>query len=230
VPNQGGTIYAIGAQGTPLVKIGSTSKAVATRLAQLQTGQPFVLHVIAAANVEGNLSKIEHQIHIFLQAEQRRGEWFETTMDVPKLEALILRAVQELALQEQPALWELEPQAQREQQKVPMALQGLRIDLQEALEEVQRVYETAEKDIYHILQIATEVAGLIKASLDAFMTTKQDMQGNPAWPDTPEEKARAQAMYEKTLLAIDRIPQMFPPTLPIWLLRRAGPVAMDHAM
>jgi DNA-binding XRE family transcriptional regulator len=99
--SHGGTIYAIGAQGTPLVKIGSTSTAVTTRLAQLQTGQPFPLHLIAAVSVETDVARIEHQIHLFLQAEQRRGEWFEIMIDTPQLEALILRTVQCIERQKQ---------------------------------------------------------------------------------------------------------------------------------
>jgi len=92
--NHGGTIYAIGAVGTSLVKIGCTTKTVERRLVALQTGQPFPLQVVAALPVETNLHRIEKLIHQFLETERQHGEWFALEIDQPRLEALILRAVQ----------------------------------------------------------------------------------------------------------------------------------------
>jgi DNA-binding XRE family transcriptional regulator len=94
MPKPGGTIYAIGAVGTSWVKIGSTRAGVAQRLKILQTGQPFPLQVLAIVPVETDVQRIEHQVHVFLAEEQRRGEWFEVAMDAARLEALVVCAVQ----------------------------------------------------------------------------------------------------------------------------------------
>jgi len=102
MPSPGGTIYAIGAMGTSWVKIGCTTGPVMKRLQTLQTGQPFPLQVRAAIPVETDAHRIERQVHAFLEAERRRGEWFDVPMDTATLEALIVRAVAYLAAQEAP--------------------------------------------------------------------------------------------------------------------------------
>lgn len=102
MPKPGGTIYAIGAQGTPWVKIGCTHIPVEERLRTLQIGQPFPLHLIAAVPVEADMRRIEKYVHDFLSAERRRGEWFEMPMDLVTLEALIVRAIASLSLLEEP--------------------------------------------------------------------------------------------------------------------------------
>jgi DNA-binding Xre family transcriptional regulator len=91
---ESGYIYAIGAAGTSHVKIGSTRRDVQGRLRVLQVGHPFRLHMLASVAVETNLRRIERQIHTFLAEERQRGEWFDISMDVATLEALIVRAVQ----------------------------------------------------------------------------------------------------------------------------------------
>ena len=96
----GGYIYAIGAVGTSYVKIGRTTGPVLQRLQTLQTGQPFPLQVLASVPVETDAHRIEKQVHTFLEAERRRGEWFDVPMDMATLEALILRAVAYLAAEE----------------------------------------------------------------------------------------------------------------------------------
>jgi transcriptional regulator with XRE-family HTH domain len=95
--NPGGIIYAIGAVGTSWVKIGRTAGPVMQRLKTLQTGQPFPLQVLASLPVETDAHRIEKQVHAFLEAERRRGEWFAVEMDTPTLEALIVRAMEYLA-------------------------------------------------------------------------------------------------------------------------------------
>jgi DNA-binding XRE family transcriptional regulator len=90
----GGTIYAIAAEGTTLVKIGSTTTAVDKRLKSLQTGQPFPLSVLAAIPVDGDVLRIERQVHAFLAEDRRRGEWFDIALDGESLAALVVRAVQ----------------------------------------------------------------------------------------------------------------------------------------
>ena len=96
----GGTIYAIGAVGTSLVKIGSTRSSVTRRLRALQTGQPFPLQLLATVPVGSDVQRIEKQVHAFLEAARRRGEWFDFPMNSTMLEKLIVRAVKALGAQE----------------------------------------------------------------------------------------------------------------------------------
>jgi transcriptional regulator with XRE-family HTH domain len=67
----------------------------------LQIGQPFPLQVLASIPVETDAQRIEKQVHAFLAAERRRGEWFEIDLDTPALEQLVVRAVQYVAEQEE---------------------------------------------------------------------------------------------------------------------------------
>jgi DNA-binding XRE family transcriptional regulator len=97
----GGYIYAIGASGTALVKIGSTQR-VEKRLKTLQTGQPFALQTLAAVQVETDVRRIERQVHAFLVTEHRRGEWFEVPIDEERLTSLVQRAMVYLAEQDAP--------------------------------------------------------------------------------------------------------------------------------
>jgi DNA-binding XRE family transcriptional regulator len=92
--NSGGTIYAIGVEGSSLVKIGSTRGDVEQRAKILQTGQPFVLRVLASVTVEADVQRIEHHLHTLLSHVHRRGEWFEIVVDASTLEALVLQAIQ----------------------------------------------------------------------------------------------------------------------------------------
>ena len=103
MPDPGGTMYAIGVVGTSYVKIGKTTVPVERRLQALQIGQPLPLQILATVPVEANLHRIEKQVHAFLEAEWRRGEWFDLPMDLATLEALIVRAVAYLAAQEDQA-------------------------------------------------------------------------------------------------------------------------------
>ncbi len=73
---RGGFIYAIGAGGTELGKIGKTRGPVAKRVAMLQTGYPARLQIVAHAHVEEDLSRIEKAIHHFLETDLQHGEWF----------------------------------------------------------------------------------------------------------------------------------------------------------
>ena len=93
----GGFIYAIGAEGSPHVKIGHTRTAVKKRLRALQIGHPSRLHILATVPVDDHLARIEKQIHRFLADQQQQGEWFAVQVDQDQLEALIMRAVQCLA-------------------------------------------------------------------------------------------------------------------------------------
>jgi protein involved in ribonucleotide reduction len=96
----GGILYAIAAEGTGFVKIGSTRGTVEKRLRDLQTGQPFVLAVLATMVIEQDLRQIEQAVHTFLAHEHRRGEWFAVSIaDSEQFEQLVARALQWFAKQ-----------------------------------------------------------------------------------------------------------------------------------
>lgn len=88
----GGFIYAIGAEGHPQVKIGSTKGSVEKRLAQLQTGYPGRLAILATVAVESNLLDIETRIHTFLIDQHVHGEWFAIAMSQERLVDLVFYA------------------------------------------------------------------------------------------------------------------------------------------
>lgn len=71
-----GYLYVIRAVGTNLYKIGITSRSVADRLKELQTGNPIKLEVVRSYQFIGT-SKIERELHEHLYAYRRSGEWFE---------------------------------------------------------------------------------------------------------------------------------------------------------
>jgi DNA-binding XRE family transcriptional regulator len=95
--SSGGFIYAIGAEGSPHVKIGKTSGEVVKRVARLQTGYPARLSILAQARIEDDLDRLEKALHQMLESKHIYGEWFAIEVDQGQLEALILRAVQWLA-------------------------------------------------------------------------------------------------------------------------------------
>ena len=66
--------YLVGAEGSPLVKIGYTSGSPAKRLASLQTGQPMALRLLWSIPVD-----IEGELHARFAAHRVRGEWFDLT-------------------------------------------------------------------------------------------------------------------------------------------------------
>src|SRR5262245_61542587 len=101
--SQSGYIYAIAAEGSPHVKIGKTTKTAEYRRQQLQIGYPSILRVLAEIAVESDLTRIEKQVHAFLEAERIRGEWFDVRMDPSTLTGLVARAVHHLAQQPSPA-------------------------------------------------------------------------------------------------------------------------------
>lgn len=72
-----GYIYVIGFSEPGIVKIGS-SKSVASRIAELQCGNPFELFLKAAVSVyEGQLDLLEFAAHRLASPARIRGEWFE---------------------------------------------------------------------------------------------------------------------------------------------------------
>lgn len=88
----GGCIYAIGAEGHPHVKIGSTQGSVEKRLVQLQTGYPGRLAILATVAVQSNLIGIETRIHTCLIDQHVHGEWFAIAMSQALLEDLVFSA------------------------------------------------------------------------------------------------------------------------------------------
>ena len=88
-----GFIYAIRDEGTLLVKIGMTGVSAFSRLAQLQSGTPYPLTLIAVLPVSKNLPLVERHIHGFLQEWHHGQEWFDTSMHTRKLEQLVEQAL-----------------------------------------------------------------------------------------------------------------------------------------
>jgi DNA-binding XRE family transcriptional regulator len=88
-----GAIYAIGTSESRWVKIGSTKHSTPGRLKQLQTGNPLHLCVVASVAVDGDVRRIEHHVHRLLRGTPHRGEWFDTPLDQPRLESLVLQAI-----------------------------------------------------------------------------------------------------------------------------------------
>lgn len=66
-------IYAIEAWGTGFIKFGK-SKSIKQRLRELEVGSPFELHIRALAEWP---DEAESAIHLFLQADIERGEWYQ---------------------------------------------------------------------------------------------------------------------------------------------------------
>src|SRR5262245_25242027 len=91
--SHGGFIYALGAEGSPYVKIGSTKGAVEQRMKELQTGHPAPLHIIAQVAVTTQLRQVENSMHAILQAVCLHGEWFDIALDLARLEALVAEAI-----------------------------------------------------------------------------------------------------------------------------------------
>lgn len=121
--NSGGTLYAIRAEGTSLVKIGYTRGSVEQRIKAMQTGQPFPLRVIATHSIEADVRQKEAWLHAFLKQERRRGEWFEMALETDAFAELIARAIQFGAEQEA----QLQAEKARRQHAHGVTALGLRV-------------------------------------------------------------------------------------------------------
>jgi hypothetical protein len=89
--------YLVGAEGSPLVKIGYTKGDPKKRLASLQTGQPMALSLLWAAPGD-----YEHALHQRFAEHRVRGEWFDLTPFGDPCEA-VQAAVEELQSQPRPS-------------------------------------------------------------------------------------------------------------------------------
>ena len=76
-------IYAIRAVGTEYIKLGKAA-SVGRRLKELETGCPHELEICAVADWPDGA---EQAVHMFLQADRERGEWFR---DGPRLREVML--------------------------------------------------------------------------------------------------------------------------------------------
>ena len=90
--NLGGSIYAIGIDGSPYVKIGCTNGAVARRLHQLQRDSTERLRLIGSVAVTADRFQLEGHIHLALAASRAYGEWFRCPMTQARLEILVAEA------------------------------------------------------------------------------------------------------------------------------------------
>jgi DNA-binding XRE family transcriptional regulator len=97
--SEGGFIYAIGAVGSPYVKIGSTRGSVGSvtrRLNQLQIGHPFPLVVLATVAVDHDAQQLEKAMHRLLVTQRQHGEWFALAVEPDTLTTLAAQAAQSL--------------------------------------------------------------------------------------------------------------------------------------
>lgn len=92
MPNTAGYLYAIKAEGTPYVKVGSTTGPVEKRLKVLQTGQPFPLTMLATVRLDLPVRVIEGHVHALLASHRQHGEWFEITITAEDFQCLVAEA------------------------------------------------------------------------------------------------------------------------------------------
>lgn len=90
--NTSGYIYAVAAEGLPLIKIGCSKRDAQKRLHSLRVGQPFGLTLIASVFVEEHVHQVEKALHRFFQPYHKRGEWFEYALDADTFTALVHQA------------------------------------------------------------------------------------------------------------------------------------------
>lgn len=204
MPKPGGYIYALGAEGTSFVKIGSTRTSVPLRLKQLQTGQPFPLQVLAAVSVETNMRGIEKQVHTFLAEAQRRGEWFEMPMDLATLKKLIVRALQHMAEAEARHLNAHEARSSHRQETTLFAQRLVRLREKQGMSQVAlaralgasinaiNMLEVGSTRAPHIDRLIA-IADLFNVSLDYLVGQSDDprppRRRKPSSADTDKEEA-----------------------------------------
>ena len=90
VPNRAGSIYVLGIEGSPLLKIGATTKDPQARLRDLQVGLPYRLILLQVYPCHEAL-RIEKRLHALLRDKRYQGEWFE--VDPEAIAPLFRRAL-----------------------------------------------------------------------------------------------------------------------------------------
>lgn len=82
-------IYAIEAIGTGFIKFGK-AKSVGKRLTELECACPHELHILAVADWPDGA---ETAVHLYLQPEHQRGEWFKDSPLVREVMAWMVNGI-----------------------------------------------------------------------------------------------------------------------------------------
>jgi len=101
-------VYAIGIEGSTLVKIGMSRNPV-SRLKTLEQSMPYTLVLLHQIWRE-DARRIERNLHRILQERQQRGEWFD--LPEPDLEELFAEAltyVEQRPMPSKPPLLDMHP-------------------------------------------------------------------------------------------------------------------------
>jgi transcriptional regulator with XRE-family HTH domain len=180
-------IYAIGAEGSPHVKIGKTAGPVAKRVAELQIGQSVPLKVLASVPVEQDISRIEKAIHRFLEANRQRGEWFTAQVDQGRLEALIVRAMETLGQQLQaPSATDVRTMRETVGNRIVLLRRRKRLSQPELAQQAGMSVTTLNRvENAHQSLYMEKVAALAKAlgtSTDYLLGMTDDMASDPQPP------------------------------------------------
>lgn len=103
-------VYAVGATGTRLIKIGQTTD-IRRRLADLSTGSPVQLSVLWTAPGD---QRLEASLHRYFSRQRRHGEWFDLGYADPvemAAEVAVLMDVVAAAFAEDAERWSRSPKA-----------------------------------------------------------------------------------------------------------------------
>lgn len=80
-PDSQGYVYVVGFEEPGVVKVGS-ARVISLRLDQMQTGNPFRLHLIGAVSIyDCDPCTVEREAHKRLKDCRIRGEWFDIEAD-----------------------------------------------------------------------------------------------------------------------------------------------------
>lgn len=75
-----GYIYVVGCEGSPLVKIGYSTRNPEGRLKDMQVGSPLILKLLWCKRFP-NYKEIEKYLHTVLIKAHHHGEWYFTTVE-----------------------------------------------------------------------------------------------------------------------------------------------------
>lgn len=85
-----GYVYIVGNRTARMYKVG-IAKDVNARLRQIQTGSPFKLSIISAAECE-NPRDIEKRAHALLKDFRVQGEWFHCSQEFLSIASRFIKA------------------------------------------------------------------------------------------------------------------------------------------